>query len=375
MAPLMRRLAPATSRHPGIWDLANRILPGGPAETLLQRSIRPFADLDLTLGGEESSTAFGLYERTELVESVHASRYPSVLLPSGGWGITGGIALEEHGVIDFGEYRDLRPGFRRNVAVNALRQVRAPSLETAMSLRTFGETNHFHLVNDLIGGRLRLFEESGAPAHTPIVISRALADFGPFRELRALPAVEGRQWVVQEPGTMLRCRHLLVARTTAFSRANVEYARSTLGVPSSRASDTDRIFVDRRSRGMRDVANREDLEEVCRRFGFSIIDPAGMPLSEQMERFSRAAFVVGVHGAGLTNIIFRRDAPLHLLEIFPGPPGPQAAQYFFVCRTTGFGYSTVSGDSGEAYPWSGGFTLDPHRLETAIEAMLSAATA
>jgi len=371
VAPLTRRIAPAVSRHPGIWDLTGRVLPGATADTLVERSVRPFATIDLTADGLGPAHAFRSCAEFEFVESLHRSRHPSVLLSSGGWATTGGIALEEHGVIDYAHYRDRRPGFRRTVVVNALRAARAPRVETALSFRTFGEANYFHLLNDLIGGRLRMFDEAGAPADTPIVVARRLAEFPPFRDLQSRPGLQDRRWIVQEPGTMLRCRRLFVARTGPFSRAGIEYTQRALGVPASDAHDAERIFVDRGSRGTRDIVNRSDVESVCRRFGFSIVDPGGMTLTEQMERFSRAEFVIGVHGAGLTNIIFRRDAPLHLLEIFPGPPARNAAHYFFICRTHGHGYTALLGESTEAYPWPGRFTLDPHKLETAIDAMLS----
>src|SRR5262249_7777469 len=40
-----------------------------------------------------------------------------------------------------------------------------------------------------------------------------------------------------------------------------------------------------------------------------------LSLQEQIELFQGARYVVGLHGAGLTNIIYRRAAPLALLEL------------------------------------------------------------
>jgi capsular polysaccharide biosynthesis protein len=99
-----------------------------------------------------------------------------------------------------------------------------------------------------------------------------------------------------------------------------------------------------------------------------MIDPAQIPFWEQVETFARASHVVAVHGAALTNLIFRKNAPLSLLEIAPGQlPLPY---YFYLCRKYGFEYRLMIGDSAESYPWRSPFRVDADALAAHIEDML-----
>jgi len=65
----------------------------------------------------------------------------------------------------------------------------------------------------------------------------------------------------------------------------------------------------------RHILNEADLIPHLRQLGFSVIDPGTLPLSEQIARFSRASIVVGPHGSGLTNTLFRYGAPMALVEM------------------------------------------------------------
>jgi capsular polysaccharide biosynthesis protein len=40
-----------------------------------------------------------------------------------------------------------------------------------------------------------------------------------------------------------------------------------------------------------------------------------IPLADQMAHFARSSIIVGTHGAGLANILFRRGAPMALVEM------------------------------------------------------------
>ena len=65
----------------------------------------------------------------------------------------------------------------------------------------------------------------------------------------------------------------------------------------------------------RHIINESDLIPQLQPLGFSVIDPGTLPLSEQIARFSRASIVVGPHGSGLTNTLFRYGAPMALVEM------------------------------------------------------------
>jgi len=173
------------------------------------------------------------------------------------------------------------------------------------------EANYCHALLDVVGGKLRLAEKAGVPKDMPLVVSEGLATSAVFDGLRQSPERRDRDWIVQ-------CdRHFVAATQIYFAespnrtiKACVDYLRRMLDVPQSDPARQDRLFMIRRPPAVRVIANYAVVEAVARSFGFQMIDTAGRSLEDQMEMFSNAGYVVAVHGAGLTNILFRRDAPL-----------------------------------------------------------------
>lgn len=301
-------------------------------------------------------------------EAFYATTRPALIHP-GGWITTQPWRLDERSLIDYD--RRPRPGLRRALALRAAAP-RSPRLRTAVSLRTFGETNYYHVLNDLIGGSMRMAEANGVDRDVPLVISERLAATPFFRELQRLPGLADRNWFTQRNHSFVKVDNLYFAETVRFAREPVEYLRRLLAIPDSDPDASDRIFLTRDPAVGRSLTNHDEISAICKRYGFRMIDPAALTFAEQIETFSNAGYVASIHGAGMYNIIFRKNAPLQVLEIFPNLPVEPA--FFILCRFYGFGYHAIIGDS--PLPWvqphSNPFRLDPDVLGARMEAMLEA---
>ena len=66
-----------------------------------------------------------------------------------------------------------------------------------------------------------------------------------------------------------------------------------------------KIFVSRKGAD-RDISNVTEVEEFLSILGFNIVHPGEMSLQQQIDTFSAASCVVGVMGAGMTNIVFAK---------------------------------------------------------------------
>jgi hypothetical protein len=340
------RLAPERSSHPWAWNLLSA---GRPAsETIIERSSQPFADFNFEVKNVESEANFQRFRPFTVREGLYRTLHPSVVAPYRGWIVTRPLSLETKGSA-FHLYRDT-PGVRRFLALRvAFRDT--IRLKKALSLRMHAESNYYHVLNDLLGGKLRLAEEGGVPSDVPIVISAALATAPFFREIQALPSMQG-------------------------TKANFDHARLLLGVPDSDPSGCDRLFVTRAPSLRRGISNHEEIEDVCRRFGFRVVDTATMSLAQQMELFSKAGYVAGIHGAGLANIIFRKNAPLRVLEVFDPAYsnylGYLGGTYFLISRMYDFDYRAMVGQSSETSTRdSRSFLVDPAELARELESMLT----
>jgi capsular polysaccharide biosynthesis protein len=84
-----------------------------------------------------------------------------------------------------------------------------------------------------------------------------------------------------------------------------------------------------------------EVRQILERYNFEVYDAERLSLAEQMQLFSESRYIVGLHGAGLTNIIFRRDEELSLLEIFP--PNNIPPHYYWLASIYGHKYDAIAG--------------------------------
>jgi len=99
---------------------------------------------------------------------------------------------------------------------------------------------------------------------------------------------------------------LKVLKTSLFSRA----ASATAGRPGRK------VYIDRTGSMGRRLGNEDEFITRLRARGFTIARLETMKFAQQVALFMEASFVVGLHGAGLSNIVYCRPNTL-IYEIFP----------------------------------------------------------
>ena len=166
--------------------------------------------------------------------------------------------------------------------------------------------NYYHWLCDALP-RLEAF--SRRMAEFSLLLPPPLAALPHVREtLAAWPGVR----VVPFPkaDAAVRVEHLLVpghaARNGDHAPDLMRRVRQRLiahfapGVePSGR-----RIYVSRALARIRRIANESDLQAVLARHGFEIASFEAMPLGEQIALMAQGSALVGIHGAGLANMLF-----------------------------------------------------------------------
>lgn len=88
--------------------------------------------------------------------------------------------------------------------------------------------------------------------------------------------------------------------------------------PKRPRKKVNRIFISRiaTQRGqLRCILNEDELFTILQKYGFQRYVLDNLSIEEQIELFYDAEFVIGAHGAGLTNIIFSEK--IKVLELFP----------------------------------------------------------
>lgn len=119
--------------------------------------------------------------------------------------------------------------------------------------------------------------------------------------------------------------------TELKDRAAVRFPRSARGKGT-------RIYITRRNAAHRRVLNEDAVWKVLEPLGFQPVDPGAMGFEEQVRIFSAASTVVGVHGAGLTNIIWPA-ASCSVVELMPAMVDDIG--YRFLCNMLGHRHTVL----------------------------------
>ena len=216
------------------------------------------------------------------------------------------------------------------------------TLDRAISVRYLW-SNYYHFFFDTLP-QIRLLDALGVARDVPVLVPEYVTRVPFVRDFFELSNfLQGRELLVQKRGDYTKvASHTFVAKDTYCPPAIFDVL-SSLGSHLGDAAGDLRVFIRRDPGGPRALSNDAEIGDIAERHGFMIVDPATMTLREQITLFKRARVVVGGHGAGLTNIIFRNRRPLRLLELFPSDLTPDF--YRGICIQFGYAYDRLLGSA------------------------------
>jgi Glycosyltransferase 61 len=258
------------------------------------------------------------------------------------------------------EFRVGNPSF----SAYRFRKKRRVSFTEAATIR-FNWGNYWHFFNDALG-QLCMMDDFHVPFATPIVVPEYVQRI-PFVEeaFRRTAWLSGRRWIFPNADTWVEADRWYFCKS---SPPQINYLRRILdhlqvSNPENEAEKL--IFVSRENSDQRHIENQSEIEAIAQAAGLMVIEPRSLSLDEQISRFSGARLVVGPHGAGLTNILFRGHGPLLLFELFP--QDYIKPYYFWLSRLLGQRYSAMTGSRLV----DGRFWVDPKLFQSRLAELLA----
>lgn len=243
---------------------------------------------------------------------------------------------------------------------------RISAIDKIISLRDTGEENYFHFYNDVLA-KLFLLEKEGVNLKDyTIVVSSSLHSKQYFQEFARSPFLSVLKWHVQQPGEWIDFAEAIFCKPYTHTREFLDRAVAMLNIGDS-PTGMRRIFLDRGKTTLRYVQNMDQIRPILEEYGFEIIDSAGLSVKQQALLFRQCRYLVGIHGAGLTNMIYRQGMKLSVLEVAnPMPYLP--FHYLMLAKIYGFDYDVILGNPGQT--GSGGFIVDTSEFRERMNKMI-----
>jgi hypothetical protein len=295
---------------------------------------------------------------------------PCIIEPAMGYAITKGHRLIPQSL--WGAYvHRLKPAYLKYL----FKQRRTLQLPVAIPLQ-YGWSNYWHFFNDVIGA-IALADAAGMPNDVPLLIPEGLAQKRFYQEILALsPALQKRNWILQSSDTNVYLQEAHFFGPALGGQENFDAVLRYINfdaVLRTEPAGNRRIFVGRRPDRGRNILNMDEVRRTLDRHSFAYVECDDLTVRQQIDLFQHAAYVVGIHGAGLTNIAFRRGRPMKLLEIFSADYSNPC--YYWLCTQYGFNYYSLVG-SATHLPGSnvGNFEVNIQELESQLLEMLQDAS-
>lgn len=302
-------------------------------EVLHRVASTPFADRPLPLGDAHVREQMAACNTWEQVEYVYRVKGDMLIDPR-----TGFVIPRSRRFIPTSlpyAYQSGPPSTMRIIAARA-GLVRTLDLQRVISFRDVNEKNYFHFLNDVLC-KIPLLERLGL-LDAPIVIGGALRSKAFYQYCAPLLERAGLQ-IIDQGNNVIRAQEVVFAKCMPLCRPYLERVLDLLEAPPP-AQHADRsVFLTRRSGDLtqRIPANVSALESMLSAVGFEVHDTGALSMPQQMELLAGTTKLVLVHGAAGVNMVFRREAPMRVLELFP--EGSVPPHYYWSASIFGHPYA------------------------------------
>ena len=215
-------------------------------------------------------------------------------------------------------------------------------LGSAVSIQ-YNWFNYWHFCNDVIG-QLYLLDKLKFDKKIPIVVPAKALTLSYVKDFFETDYAKQWNWFFQEADIFIRLNSVYLCKSIPNIKDHFIYVNTIFSKRDLRETDR-QIFITRNTLRGRNIMNTDEITSLLRASNFEIIDCDSLTMKEQATLFSSAAVIMGIHGAGLTNMLFRYPQTCKIIEIFP--PDCTPGHYYWLAKELGFTYTAFTGNSGD----------------------------
>jgi hypothetical protein len=247
------------------------------------------------------------------------------------------------------------------------RNLKVRRFPTVISLRHLFEWNYYHFYFDVLG-KLKLLHDCGIDLSLPIALGRYAMELPWVAQILEQGELAQYNWVIPDREYIFGDQ-VIYCRTMQNYKPKMDFVLDRLGVAQPSPLANERVFLTRRNAKARTILNIDQIMPILEEYGFKTYDSGEMSIPEQIALFSKTRYLMAIHGAGITNVLFRRDGNMGVIELHA--KGYISGDFKQMCTEYHHYYDTLDGTPDQPSLQHANFTLEPSRLREKIEALLA----
>lgn len=228
----------------------------------------------------------------------------------------GAIPISKNNQIMISTYFDTRKSVSSLYLERSIRSLKkiavSEELSTAIVLSNCYFPNYYHWILDTLS-RLIFFKDS-LSIQTPII----LPNNSPIFVLESLLLLGYENILITNKNSNFRVKELYVPEFPSEignpRKEIVDFLRNKYN--KLEKMTTLKTFISRKNAKTRRILNEYDFTHLLDKYNIITVYPEDMTFQEQVSVFQSSSLIVGVHGAGLTNLLFASSS-CSVVEIFP----------------------------------------------------------
>ncbi|EZH73400.1 hypothetical protein ATO12_15790 [Aquimarina atlantica] len=299
---------------------------------------KPFDDLKYDQFESAINTQMIKEASVEQQEFLYVYTEKCIIEPTFGWALSENFKLiaESYPYAQF-----VLDQFKPSITKNDYFRQKKITLNKAVLLSE-NYTNYFHFLNDFVG-RLALLDRLNVSRDIPVIVSEKLRSSIFFQQFNTLcPKFFNRNWIFQATNEYYEIEDATYfVQNITCKHENFRSLLDELPHEKNAVASPGKIFITRRGIYGRGLINSLEIENIARNNNFKIIDAQNFTIAEQVKLFTNATHIIGLHGAGLMNMIYCKNKHIKILELFPG--NFYKAVYYWLASQFSYSYDCIRG--------------------------------
>jgi len=230
-------------------------------------------------------------------------------------------------------------------------------------------SNYFHFFSNVLS-KLWVLEQYLNLKETPIIIHQKTYNTKYFQYLLNETSLGEYPWVVQHGRQYIKVKELYFSKPMPYELAHWSKTQKLLGVIPQEKEYAKKVFLSRSVKSGRFIENMEEIIPLLKEYEIEVVDTNGWTLQQQMALMQDVSHFIGIHGAGMTNMMLCHNPKLKILEI--NPANRVSCHYYWMANMFGFSYDVLLGSElpfTNVYPEKG-FKVDKDLLSAHLATLM-----